>query len=224
MLRHWCSSPAEEGVLPAGLRVKYRVRRFAGANGCGIALDSTHPRAGLRANCQSTRSSTIGIMEDFWLSSCLLLLLGVANGSPVIATWLLDPRWRTPLDGGMRLFDGRPLLGPSKTVRGVIAAIVAAALAAPMLGIPLGLGVVIGAAAMTGDALSSFTKRRLGITSSGRATGLDQIPESLLPLLAVQGPLHLSCFQILGITAAFFALEMPLARLFYRLGIRDTPY
>jgi len=182
------------------------------------------PRARFRANCQSTGSSTIGIMEEFWLSFRLLLLLGVANGSPVIATRLLDPRWRTPLDGGMRFFDGRPLLGPSKTLRGVIAAIVATALAAPMLSIPLGLGVVIGATAMAGDALSSFTKRRLGITSSGRAMGLDQIPESLLPLLAVQGPLDLSCFQILGTTVVFFALEIPLARMCYRLGIRNTPY
>jgi CDP-2,3-bis-(O-geranylgeranyl)-sn-glycerol synthase len=77
---------------------------------------------------------------------------------------------------------------------------------------------------MTGDALSSFIKRRLGIAPSGRAIGLDQIPESLLPLLAVQGPLDLSIFQILAITLCFFAVEMPLARLFYRLGIRDKPY
>ena len=93
-----------------------------------------------------------------------------------------------------------------------------------MLGIPLGLGALIGAAAMTGDALSSFTKRRLGIAPSGRAMGLDQIPESVLPLLLVQGTLGLSSFQILGITDIFFALEIPLARLFYRLGVRKTPY
>ena len=163
-------------------------------------------------------------MHDLWLVLRLLLLLGVANASPLVAARLLDPRWRAPLDGGMRFFDGRPLLGPSKTVRGAIAAILATALAAPVLSIPLGLGALIGATAMMGDALSSFTKRRLGIASSGRATGLDQIPESLLPLLAVQAPLDLSFVQILSITVAFFALEIPLARLFYRLGIRKTPY
>jgi CDP-2,3-bis-(O-geranylgeranyl)-sn-glycerol synthase len=103
-------------------------------------------------------------------------------------------------------------------------AIVATALAAPVLSIPFGLGALIGAAAMMGDALSSFTKRRLGMASSSRATGLDQIPESVLPLLAVQGPLDLSFFQILAITVIFFALEIPLSRLFYRLGIRNTPY
>ena len=163
-------------------------------------------------------------MDEVWLSFQLLLLLAVANGSPIAATRLLHSSWRTPLDGGMCFFDGRPLLGPSKTVRGAIAAIVATALAAPVLSIPLGLGALIGAAAMTGDALSSFMKRRLGIAPSGQAIGLDQIPESLLPLLAVQGPLDLSNFQILGITLCFFAVEMSLARLFYRLGIRDKPY
>jgi CDP-2,3-bis-(O-geranylgeranyl)-sn-glycerol synthase len=163
-------------------------------------------------------------MEQLWLSFRLLLLLGAANAAPVIATRLLDPRWRAPLDGGLRFFDGRPLLGPSKTIRGAIAAIAATALAAPVLGIPLPLGALIGAAAMAGDALSSFTKRRLAIASSGQATGLDQIPESLLPLFAVQSQLDLSLFQILGITIAFFALEIPLARLSYRLGIRKTPY
>jgi CDP-2,3-bis-(O-geranylgeranyl)-sn-glycerol synthase len=77
---------------------------------------------------------------------------------------------------------------------------------------------------MAGDALASFFKRRLGLAPSGRAIGLDQVPESLLPLLAVQGLLGLSAAEILGITAAFFALEIPLARWAFRLGLRDRPY
>jgi len=163
-------------------------------------------------------------MDGIWLSFRLLLLLGVANGSPMVARRLLGLRWRTPLDGGLPFLDGRPLLGPSKTVRGVIAAVAATALAAPFVGIAPGLGALIGAAAMTGDAVSSFIKRRLGIAPSGQAMGLDQIPESLLPLIAVQGSLDLSISQILAITLFFFALDMPLARLFHRLGLRDAPH
>jgi CDP-2,3-bis-(O-geranylgeranyl)-sn-glycerol synthase len=163
-------------------------------------------------------------MDEIWPSLRLLLLLAVANTSPIVAKHLLDHRWRAPLDGGLHFFDGRPLLGPSKTVRGVIAAIGVTALAAPLLGLPIGIGALIGGAAMVGDVLSSFAKRRLGIASSGQATGLDQIPESVLPLLAVQGALNLSAAQILGITVVFFALEIVLSRLFYRLGLRDRPY
>ena len=77
---------------------------------------------------------------------------------------------------------------------------------------------------MLGDALSSFVKRRLNIASSGRATGIDQIPEALLPLIVIRGVLELSLPEVAAITLAFFVLEMPLARLFFRLGLRDRPY
>lgn len=163
-------------------------------------------------------------MDAFWLSLRLLCLLGVANGAPVLAKRVLGDRWNAPLDAGVRLGDGRPLLGPAKTYRGVGVAVLATALAAPLLGIPLAVGAVIGAAAMAGDALSSFAKRRLGAPPSGRATGLDQIPEALLPLLAVRSALDLSAGQIFGVVAAFFVLEQPVARLLHRLGIRDRPY
>jgi CDP-2,3-bis-(O-geranylgeranyl)-sn-glycerol synthase len=159
-----------------------------------------------------------------WLSVRLLLLLGVANTAPIVLKWLLGARASAPLDGGLRFFDGRPLLGPAKTVRGAVAAVAATALVAPLLGLPLGLGALIGAMSMAGDALSSFVKRRLGVPSSARAMGIDQIPEALLPLLAVQHALQLPLLQIAGITIAFFLLEIPLARLAYRAGLRDQPY
>jgi len=154
----------------------------------------------------------------------LLLLLAVANAAPIVAARLLGARWRAPLDGGLRFVDGRPLFGRSKTVRGVIAAIVATALAAPALGIAPQIGAILGATAMAGDALSSFVKRRLGIPSSGRATGIDQVPESLLPLLAVRAPLELSWLQVAAVTTLFVALEIPVARLLHRFGLRDRPY
>lgn len=163
-------------------------------------------------------------MEDLWLAFRLLCLIGIANGAPILTARLLGNRWSAPLDGGARFADGAPVLGPRKTVRGVITAMLASALCAPVLGVPMVLGVQVGAAAMAGDALSSFVKRRLGIPPSGQATGLDQIPEALLPLLAVRGALDLSLVQILGVVAAFFALERPAARLFYWLGIRNRPY
>jgi CDP-2,3-bis-(O-geranylgeranyl)-sn-glycerol synthase len=163
-------------------------------------------------------------MDEIWLTLRALLLLGVANGSPIIAKRLLGERWAAPLDGGVRFIDGRPLLGPAKTVRGVIVAVISTAIAAWALDVKLVLGALIGAVSMAGDALASFAKRRLGVVPSGRAIGLDQVPESLLPLLVVQGALDLSTAQIVGITAVFFALEPPLARLAFRLGLRDRPY
>lgn len=163
-------------------------------------------------------------MDQLWMSLRLLLLLAVANTAPLFAKRWLGTRWSAALDCGARFFDGRPLLGPSKTLRGLVAAIGATAIAAPVLGLHLTSGALIGAAAMLGDALSSFVKRRLGRSPSSRATGLDQIPEALLPLLAVQPSLGLTWWQIAAVTITFFALEIPLARLFHDLGLRDRPY
>ena len=163
-------------------------------------------------------------MDGIWLGLRLLLLLGVANSAPIAARRLLGDRWAAPLDGGLNFVDGRPLLGPGKTIRGVAVAVVATALASWALGMSPQVGALLGAVSMAGDALASFVKRRLGVTPSGRATGLDQVPESLLPLLAVQGMLDLSAVQILAVTVAFFVLEIPLARWAFRLGLRERPY
>jgi CDP-archaeol synthase len=154
----------------------------------------------------------------------LLFLLAVANTAPLIAKRWMGTFWARPLDAGMRFVDGRPVLGPSKTVRGFVAALIAATLGALLLGFPPVFGVLIGGGAMLGDMLSSFIKRRLNVAPSGRATGLDQIPEALVPLLAVQSVLHLSVAQIAGITTVFLACEIPLAWLFHRFGWRDQPY
>ena len=89
------------------------------------------------------------------------------------------------MEAGLRFIGGRPLLGPFKTVRGVAACM----LCAPALGFPVAVGALAGAAAMGGDALSSFVKRRLA-----------------------------------AIASAFVLLEIPVARLSYRLGLRDRPY
>ncbi|MEJ8826783.1 CDP-archaeol synthase [Variovorax humicola] len=163
-------------------------------------------------------------MQDLWLGARLLLLLAVANITPIAAKNLLGARWAWPLDGGICLPDGRPLLGPSKTVRGVVVAVGACMLCALLMGLPVEVGALAGAGAMAGDALSSFIKRRLAIEPSGQAFGLDQIPESLLGLLAVRFALDVPLLQVAAITIAFALLEIPLARLAHRLGLRDRPY
>jgi CDP-2,3-bis-(O-geranylgeranyl)-sn-glycerol synthase len=154
----------------------------------------------------------------------LLLLLTVANGTPVIAKRLLGSYLSWPVDGGLRLGDGRPLFGPSKTARGIVLALAATCVVAPLAGLPWRLGFAVAAAAMTGDLLSSFVKRRLGRAPSSRALGLDQIPESLLPLLAVRTSLDLGWADILLSTGFFLVGEILLSRLLYRLHIRDRPY
>ncbi len=154
----------------------------------------------------------------------LLLLIVIANGAPVVATRLFGEWGAHPLDGGRVLADGHRLFGHSKTWRGVFAALLSSAIGALLLNGSWLLGVAVGASAMLGDLLSSFTKRRLGMASSSMAPGLDQIPESLLPALAVAASLELNGWAICWIVTGFVVLEVTLSPVFYWLGVRNRPY
>jgi CDP-2,3-bis-(O-geranylgeranyl)-sn-glycerol synthase len=154
----------------------------------------------------------------------VLLLLGVANGSPVVAAKLLKGRFGAPLDGGRKLGDGRAVFGSAKTARGLVVSIASTTLAAPALGFEWGVGIAIAIGAMVGDLTSSFIKRRLRLEPHAQAFGLDQIPEALLPLLIVRDELGLSWLDVTGLLMAFIALQLGLSRVLFRLGIRDRPY
>lgn len=154
----------------------------------------------------------------------LLLLIMVANGAPVLLRWWLGDRFARPVDNGLSLADGRPFLGRSKTWRGLLAALVSTPVIALLLGLDAGTGLIIAALAMLGDLFSSFLKRRLGIPPSGIAPGLDQIPESLLPLWVLKPALGLDWQQILFIVLAFIAVGYVLSFLLYKLHIRKHPY
>ena len=137
----------------------------------------------------------------------LVLLLVVANATPLLVGVLLGRRLDTPLDGNLRLADGRPLLGPAKTIRGVTSSILATSLAAPLLGLAQLQGAAFGLLAMLGDLLSSFTKRRLDIASSRSVPLLDQLPESLLPLLVMQPVLGMNNSEMLAAALVFGIID-----------------
>jgi CDP-archaeol synthase len=154
----------------------------------------------------------------------VLLLAGAANTAPLIAKKLFGDRLALALDGGIRWRDGQPVFGTSKTLRGVLSGITLPALLAPLLGVAVTAGAAIGAAAMAGDLLSSFAKRRIGLAPSSQAIGLDQIPEALLPAWIARGWFDLTLVDIAIIVAVFFVTELALSKLLYRLKLRDRPY
>jgi CDP-2,3-bis-(O-geranylgeranyl)-sn-glycerol synthase len=154
----------------------------------------------------------------------VLALLAVANGTPVVAKDILGDSLAIPIDGGVTFVDGRPLLGSSKTVRGILLSISVTSALAPVVGLNWKIGALVASVAMIGDLLSSFLKRRMNLPSGGKATGLDQIPESLFPLLACRSALPLSALDIIAGVAIFFVGELLLSRLFYHFHLRDRPY
>jgi len=154
----------------------------------------------------------------------VFVLLVLANGVPVLANKLLGRRFAWPIDGGISFIDGRPLFGLSKTWRGLVLAVLVAAIAAPLLDIPWRVGALLGFTSMCGDLFSSFIKRRFGLPPSTRATGLDQIPETLLPLLVCQPMLGLTATDIVVVMVLFLVGDIVFSPLLYKLRIRKRPY
>lgn len=154
----------------------------------------------------------------------LLALVIVANGAALAGRLLCRHHGAWPLDFGLTLPDGQRLFGDHKTIRGVLLAVACTIPAAKLLGLSAATGIVMALAAMVGDAAASFVKRRLAIAPGGMAIGLDQLPESLLPL-AIIGPTQgLSWLVIFGLGAAFVVFELVVSRLLYRLHLRNHPY
>jgi CDP-2,3-bis-(O-geranylgeranyl)-sn-glycerol synthase len=150
-------------------------------------------------------------------ASGLLLLIVCANGAPVAAALLLGERFAWPLDGGRRSWDGRPWLGPSKTWRGILAALLVTPPLAVVLGFSWAFGLLVAAGAMLGDCLASLIKRRLGLPPSSAFPLLDQIPEALIPLLLVQGLLALSLVESAAVVALFTLVDLALTPIAARL-------
>ena len=154
----------------------------------------------------------------------LSILLMLANGTPVLAKKMVGDHYAYPLDGNLTFADGRPVFGRSKTIRGVALAVLVTTASASLISLGWRIGLLVGSFAMAGDLFSSFCKRRLGLPSSSRASGLDQIPESLLPLLACRDLLALTAADI-GVCVVIYVIgEVVLSRLLYAFRLRDRPY
>ena len=153
-----------------------------------------------------------------------LLLLAIANGTPVVAKRLLGRFMCYPLDAGVTFIDGRALLGSSKTIRGILVSVIATSVCAPVLGFAWTTGFIIGIAAMTGDLFSSFIKRRMGYPPSSRALGLDQIPESLFPALACKSLLALTFADVIFIVVLFSFGNLIVSHLLFKISLRDEPH
>lgn len=154
----------------------------------------------------------------------LLLLIIIANGAPILARVLLCKRFGYAIDFGKFFFDNRPLFGPSKTWRGVIAALLATVLAAILLGYSAETGACIACYAVSGDLVSSFIKRRLGMSPSSMALFMDQVPESLLPAIMMKNTFMLDFPSLLLLVSMFIVLELTFSQVLYRWRIRKRPY
>ncbi len=154
----------------------------------------------------------------------ILILLGCANTFPIAARNILGKRWEMPVDAGACWLDRRPLLGPHKTWRGLISSVAGTTLVSSLTPVGMETGLYLAALSMAGDLVSSFIKRRMNLESGARAIGLDQGIEVMLPLLCLRHRLSISLLDIGLITLLFFAVELSVSPVLYRLGIRRNPH
>ena len=163
-------------------------------------------------------------MEELQQEMILLFWLIGVNGAPVLLTKFAGKRFDYPIDYNRLFFDGRPILGASKTFRGLVSALLISVLIGSVFAVPLLTSLLFGMLSMAGDMTSSFIKRRLGLAPSSMALGLDQIPESLFPLVGCKVLLGISNGQIFSIVLAFFLMELILSRILFLFKIRKVPY
>jgi CDP-2,3-bis-(O-geranylgeranyl)-sn-glycerol synthase len=141
----------------------------------------------------------------------LLILVLLANGLPAIIGLALGPG--RPIDAGRQGPDGQPLLGTSKTWRGLAAALLVTPLVGMALGVDWQLGLMIAAGAMIGDLGASFIKRRLRADSGTSMPLLDTVPESLIPGLLVIEAFALGWAELLLLVCAFGFIDLLLTPL-----------
>ena len=162
---------------------------------------------------------------SFWQRDVLILIfLGLCNSLPILGAVILRGHLSLPIDLGYTWIDGRPLLGPHKTWRGLAIAIVGTGMASYFTPLGLELGIDLAIYSMSGDLISSFVKRRLGLKSGQKALLLDQGLESFFPLWILKDRLFINWIDISLIFTLFIILEICLSPLLYYLHIRRNPH
>jgi predicted CDP-diglyceride synthetase/phosphatidate cytidylyltransferase len=154
----------------------------------------------------------------------LLLLIIIANGAPILIQWLLNDSFNLAVDFAQKLPDNNQLFGPSKTWRGILAALLATTAAAWLLNHSPETGLLVAIYAIVGDLCSSFIKRRLSMKPGSMAPLLDQVPESLFPAFMLKEVFNLDISAVILLVLIFIIIELLLSHILYKYGVRKKPY
>ena len=166
----------------------------------------------------------MGLQMAGWIVSALLFIgpSYAANASPLLFGG------GPTLDGGRKLWDGQPIFGSHKTIRGVIAGILAGTIIglgeSPVDSRLALAGFMIALGAVLGDLLGAFIKRRLHVEPGRAFPVLDQLDFVLGSLI-----LGYYFFPIGLYSAILFVMVTPPIHLVtnygaYRLGIKKTKW
>ena len=163
----------------------------------------------------------------------------VANAAPVLAArFHVWPSLAVPVDGG-KIWRGKQILGPNKTWRGVLAAVVGASFVALIqfgLDLPLfvsastlssifysiSYGALVGFLCMFGDMVGSFIKRMLSIPSGKPFIPLDQIDYMFAYLFGTWFIFMWGIPEIIFLLVFALFINLATNALAYALGLKPT--
>lgn len=147
-----------------------------------------------------------------------------ANAMPVLAGG------GRPLDFGRKFFDGKPILGQNKTLRGFFAGLIVGTLVGlgetGLFGYHILFGLALSLGALFGDLAGAFLKRRLGIAPGGLLPVIDQIDfalgAALFSLLVSPPTMTVGLFVMVLIITLPVHLITNFAA--YKLGLKSNPW
>ncbi len=179
----------------------------------------------------------MGLPWDFVITLLIIWPPYVANATPVVAGRIF--RRRTPIDFGRNFIDGRRVFGDGKTYEGFITGLLAgfvigevtyiavssAVDIAPELPRPLTV-LIMCLAALLGDLLGAFIKRRLGLPRGAPAPLLDQLDFLLAALLALWliQPSILKPIYVVIAVAITPPIHLATNAIAYLLGLKREPW
>lgn len=177
---------------------------------------------------------------NMWIQFWILTPAFVANGAALFSRRIkfLQPL-AIPIDNGRKMFDGKRIIGNSKTVRGFVFGIFAAILAAlvifyaseyfriqifsSLIDSAL-IGLVVGFGALLGDTVKSFFKRRIGFTEGKNLLFFDQL-DFLIGAILISLPFEqLSIPFIAIIITATFLLHVLTNVIAFYMRFKRVPW
>jgi hypothetical protein len=120
-------------------------------------------------------------------------------------------------------FDRQPVFGDHKTLRGIIVGLLGGTAGFSLLGVEWYVAGTAALLAMLGDLLSSFIKRRFTLPCGKNVVILDQLFESLLPILYLGTVMQLGIGQIILILVLFIAIALTGSCLWNSFACRPAP-
>ena len=182
-------------------------------------------------------------MKELFFAIWFFLPAGIANVTPIFAAHTpVINNWNYPIDGFKKLHNIR-IFGDHKTVRGFVTGIILGTLSSTLLFVlatktsifanffpswyfstnPIILGVLLSFGALAGDAVKSFSKRRMNIPPGKTWIPFDQI-DYIIGALLMSSIVHILTIPLyLTILIVWVGIHVASTFVGYFLHLKDQP-